>query len=158
LLRDRSRGMSGEGEEKKRENMWSRNVPEDVLMEILSTLPAKSLMRFKCISKSWYALITNPCFITKHLTSHNPHRGAILRRGYPVGASGRLEVYTNKTIEPERPRLSTLSNETLELSGDVDLSQLFQDEVAGVLMLGPCNGILCLAATLRMKDEDLQPD
>jgi F-box interacting protein len=96
-------------------------------------------MRCKCVSKSWYALVTNPSFISKHLKiSHNLNRGgAILRRG------GGLD----------QPRLSTLSNETLEVSGDVDLSQWFQDEVSMVSMFGPCNGILCLSCTLwNMRD------
>ncbi|XP_059450699.1 F-box/kelch-repeat protein At3g23880-like isoform X1 [Corylus avellana] len=110
-----------------------RDLPEDLSMEILSRLPVKSLMRCKCISKSWYALITNPSFITMHLTSHNPNRrAAILRRG------GGLEHL----------RLSTLSNETLEVSGNVDLSQLFLDEVSKVSIFGPCNGILCFSGTL----------
>jgi F-box interacting protein len=114
--------------------LWGRDLPEDLLMEILSRLPVKSLMRCKCVSKSWYALVTNPSFITKHLKiSHNLNRGAaILRHG------GGLDQL----------RLSTLSNETLEVSGDVDLSQWFQDEVTMVSMFGPCNGILCLSGTL----------
>jgi F-box interacting protein len=164
MLRNSSyRAVSGEGEEKKKGgNMSSRDFPEDVLMEILARLPVKSLMRFKCVSKSFYALITKPCFITKHLTSHNPHRGAILRRGKGLERPRFLSP-PNETQELEvpvsyRPRLSRLSNETLELSEDVDLSQLFQDEVFGVQVLGPCNGILCLAGTLKMtKKGYLQP-
>jgi hypothetical protein len=34
---------------------------------------------------------------------------------------------------------------TLEVSRDVDLSQLFQDEVSKVSMFNPCNGILCFS-------------
>ncbi|XP_059449913.1 F-box/kelch-repeat protein At3g23880-like [Corylus avellana] len=160
MLRNSSRAVSGEGEEEKKGgNMSSRDFAEDLLMEILSRLPVKSLMRFKCVSKSFYALITKPCFITKHLTSHNPHREAILRRGkgserprFPMPA------IPNENQELALPRLSRLSDETLELSEDVDLSQLFQDEVSGVQLLGPCNGILCLVGTLKMtKDGDLQP-
>ncbi|KAE8021746.1 hypothetical protein FH972_007611 [Carpinus fangiana] len=119
--------------------LWGRDLPEDLLLEILSRLPVKSLMRCKCVSKSWYALVTNPSFITKHLkTSHNLNRGAaILRLG------GGLDQL----------RLSTLSNETLEVSGDVDISQFFQDEVSVVSMFGPCNGILCLSGT-RWKKRD----
>jgi hypothetical protein len=52
-------------------------------------------------------------------------------------------------------RLSRLPNETLYVSGAVDPSQLFQYEVAGLSMLGPCNGILCFPATLR-KDRHWQ--
>jgi F-box interacting protein len=117
--------------------LWGRDLPEDLSMEILSRLPVKSLMRCKCVSKSWYALVTNPSFISKHLKiSHNLNRGAaIIRHG------GGLDQL----------RLSTLSNETLEVSADVDLSKWFQDEVSMVSMFGPCNGILCLSCALWKK-------
>ncbi|KAL7215748.1 hypothetical protein ACSBR1_027817 [Camellia fascicularis] len=41
--------------------------PEEVLIEILSRLPVKSLLRFTCVSKPWRSLITNPSFINTHL-------------------------------------------------------------------------------------------
>ena len=116
--------------------MWgSWDLPEDASMEILSRLPVKFLARCKRISKSWYALITNPSFITKHLkTSRNPHRGAAIF----------MHVRRMKPL-----RLHTLSNETLRVSGVVDPRKMFQYEVGGLSMFGPCNGILCFSATLR---------
>ncbi|XP_059309514.1 putative F-box protein At1g50870 [Lycium ferocissimum] len=36
-------------------------------MEILSRLPVQSLLRFKCVSKFWEALISDPYFKMKHL-------------------------------------------------------------------------------------------
>ncbi|KAL6212784.1 hypothetical protein ACLB2K_018001 [Fragaria x ananassa] len=36
-----------------------KNIEQDVVEQILSTLPPKSLMRFKCVSKRWRALITD---------------------------------------------------------------------------------------------------
>ncbi|EXC20033.1 F-box/kelch-repeat protein [Morus notabilis] len=42
-------------------------IPEELVEEILVRLPPKSLMRFKCVCKSWYALITDPSFANKHL-------------------------------------------------------------------------------------------
>ncbi|XP_009344125.2 F-box/kelch-repeat protein At3g06240 [Pyrus x bretschneideri] len=44
-------------------------APEDRVVEILSRLPPKSLMRFKCIRKSWCALINSPRFVAKHLNN-----------------------------------------------------------------------------------------
>lgn len=41
-------------------------LTEDVLTEILSRLPVKSLLRFKCVSKQWKALIEDPTFIAKN--------------------------------------------------------------------------------------------
>ncbi|XP_009344122.2 F-box/kelch-repeat protein At3g06240-like [Pyrus x bretschneideri] len=44
-------------------------TPEDRVVETLSRLPPKSLMRFKCIRKSWCTLINTPSFVAKHLNN-----------------------------------------------------------------------------------------
>ncbi|KAJ4873885.1 F-box protein [Raphanus sativus] len=44
-------------------------IPNDVVMEeILARLPAKSLMRFKCVSKLWSSLISSRYFCNRFLT------------------------------------------------------------------------------------------
>ena len=35
-------------------------LPDDPLVEILSRVPAKSVCRFKCVSKAWRDLIADP--------------------------------------------------------------------------------------------------
>ncbi|GLU12465.1 hypothetical protein SLE2022_291430 [Rubroshorea leprosula] len=45
-------------------------LTEELIIEIFSWLPADSLMRFKCLSKSLYSLIENPQFIVKQLHNH----------------------------------------------------------------------------------------
>lgn len=47
------------------------DLPEEVVMEILLRLPTESLMRFKCVKRSWYALIGDPAFAAKHLRIHH---------------------------------------------------------------------------------------
>ncbi|CAN6559245.1 unnamed protein product [Malus baccata var. baccata] len=42
---------------------------QDMFVKILPTLPPKTLMRFKCVSKWWFALINNPGFVSKHLSN-----------------------------------------------------------------------------------------
>ncbi|GMY17969.1 f-box/kelch-repeat protein [Fagus crenata] len=46
-------------------------VPEDVMLNILSRLPTKSLTRYKCVSEVWLALIENPDFFSKNLLNHS---------------------------------------------------------------------------------------
>ncbi|KAM5580605.1 F-box only protein 8-like [Rosa sericea] len=46
-------------------------IPENVLVEILSKLPVKSLLRFLCVSQEWHALTKSSYFITRHLVHHS---------------------------------------------------------------------------------------
>ena len=68
-------------------NLSSERLPHDVVIDILTRLPVKSLIRFRCVSKSWYSTITDPLFITKHLnlnskakslSSYNNHNDFLL--------------------------------------------------------------------------------
>ncbi|KAL0338782.1 UNVERIFIED_CONTAM: F-box protein CPR1 [Sesamum angustifolium] len=50
-------------------------LPTDLIINILLTLPVKSLGKFKCVSKQWLLLITDPHFISMHreLCLHSPN-------------------------------------------------------------------------------------
>ncbi|XP_015170259.1 F-box/kelch-repeat protein At3g06240-like [Solanum tuberosum] len=41
-------------------------MPNDIILNILLRLPIKSLLRFKCVCKSWRSLIEDPQFIKHH--------------------------------------------------------------------------------------------
>ena len=43
------------------------HLPYDILLNILTNLPVKSVLRFRCISKTWDSSITTPTFISTHL-------------------------------------------------------------------------------------------
>lgn len=44
------------------------NIPHEVIVEVLSWLPAKHLLKFKCVSKTWLELLTlDPHFAKLHL-------------------------------------------------------------------------------------------
>ncbi|VYS71198.1 unnamed protein product [Arabidopsis thaliana] len=49
-------------------------IPLDLLIEILTKLPAKSLMTFKCVSKLWSSLIRSRFFSNCYLTVKTPRR------------------------------------------------------------------------------------
>ncbi|KAL6291214.1 hypothetical protein ACE6H2_008724 [Prunus campanulata] len=42
-------------------------LPEDIVADILKRLPAKSLVRCRCVCKPWCSLITSPSFVRTHL-------------------------------------------------------------------------------------------
>ncbi|XP_048128052.1 F-box protein CPR1-like [Rhodamnia argentea] len=42
-------------------------LPHDVVVEILKRLPAESLLRFRCVSRSWRSTIDDPRFVALHL-------------------------------------------------------------------------------------------
>ncbi|XP_008443617.2 F-box protein CPR1-like [Cucumis melo] len=52
--------------------------PEEVMIEILSELPPESLLRFKCVNKSWHALINDPKFGTKHYSNSRRRKHVFL--------------------------------------------------------------------------------
>ncbi|KAL0798184.1 hypothetical protein Bca101_053358 [Brassica carinata] len=56
--------------------------PSELISEILLRLPAKSVGRFRCVSKLWLSITTDPCFIKSSYSSSQPiHR-------YPMKVPG----------------------------------------------------------------------
>ncbi|XP_058111357.1 putative F-box/kelch-repeat protein At1g12870 [Magnolia sinica] len=45
-------------------------LPDDVIILILSKLPVKSLLRYRCVSRLWSSLIFDPYFIEQHRFEH----------------------------------------------------------------------------------------
>src|SRR3954466_4024546 len=41
-------------------------LPLELIIEILLKLPVKTLLRFRCVCKSWLSLISNNSFATSH--------------------------------------------------------------------------------------------
>ncbi|KAM0884185.1 hypothetical protein ACQ4PT_031137 [Festuca glaucescens] len=48
------------------------SLSQDVILEILLWLPAKSLCRSRCVSKEWRAFISSPSFIAAHKSRAEP--------------------------------------------------------------------------------------
>ncbi|XP_028788459.1 F-box/kelch-repeat protein At3g06240-like [Neltuma alba] len=60
------------------------NLPNDLKLKILVRLPIKSLMRLKCLSKSWLSLISDPYFAKLHFQqSSQQHPNRILYTNGP---------------------------------------------------------------------------
>ncbi|KAH9782806.1 F-box/kelch-repeat protein [Citrus sinensis] len=53
-------------------------LPQDIIVDIFSKLPPNSLCRFKCLSKGFMALITNPWFVKLHQTQNQQRQTVVV--------------------------------------------------------------------------------
>ncbi|KAM7480953.1 hypothetical protein LguiB_005536 [Lonicera macranthoides] len=84
-------------------------LPEDLLIDILSSLPVKSLLCCKCVCKDWYTLIQSPTLISKHFHHHNNLNRLLVHRClYRL-----LDFHTNELVTPPKSVLSFFPNELL---------------------------------------------
>ncbi|KAL3627697.1 hypothetical protein CASFOL_029060 [Castilleja foliolosa] len=104
-------------------------LPEELITVILSKLPVKSLLRFKCVRKSWYSLIKSPNFIHLHLNNSSNHNCIMVRR-----------------CSEEQHVLSFYSHETLaDLGIQID-TPFPRSVIETVTVSGPCNGLICISS------------
>ncbi|XP_061998845.1 F-box protein CPR1-like [Rosa rugosa] len=106
-------------------------ICEDILINILARLPAKSLVRFMCVCKSWSNLIGSSSFISTHLNrnikNHDHHY--LISHHYYRGARDRslISLFSNETFE-----------QCLELQHPSWTKERFR-------VYGSSNGLVCIS-------------
>ncbi|KAB5574540.1 hypothetical protein DKX38_001734 [Salix brachista] len=74
---------------------------EDLLTELLLRLPIKSLLKFKCVSKHWLSLISNPRFSRRRISCDTPPCGLFLiERGSPYAGYQFVALDSNHSKAP----------------------------------------------------------
>ncbi|XP_059455617.1 F-box protein At3g07870-like [Corylus avellana] len=111
-------------------------LPEELVVKILSTLPTKSLIRFRCVSKSWHEILGNLDFLSQNLLNlsilaapENPNHSLLLVRGREK----------SDDENDENDVFSFLSYETLDC-----LSQIAFTTFLSFTLVGSCKGLLCI--------------
>ncbi|XP_071714770.1 putative F-box/LRR-repeat/kelch-repeat protein At1g11620 [Rutidosis leptorrhynchoides] len=130
----------------KRRRTLSSEIPHEILWsEILPRLPAKSVLRFKSVSKQWYSLLTSQMFKNthfNHITNNdrqNPNKILLL-------SSSSCEF---RTIDCESPELSVTRNpRPLPFT---------PPRPKKVVILASCHGLVC-AGVLTNSDSDYFSD
>lgn len=74
-----------------------QQFPDDVLIEVLCRLPVESLMRYKCVCKSWHNLISAVC-VPRFLSSLPPLSGFLCRALYKGCESSRRGEITMQYV------------------------------------------------------------
>ncbi|GAA0173532.1 hypothetical protein LIER_27125 [Lithospermum erythrorhizon] len=107
------------------------HIPQEVITEILSWAQVKTLLRFRCVCKSWCVLIDSQRFVKMHL---------------------------NRTLKSSSDQKLLLSGHILN---SADFDSIFETNIAkieqidppvrclptGIQVIGCCNGLVCLTGT-----------
>ncbi|KAJ8763049.1 hypothetical protein K2173_023254 [Erythroxylum novogranatense] len=109
-------------------------LPPEVLVEIFLRLPVDSLLRFRCVCKSWHCLITDPTFVSLYtqFAATNNHKKAnrfIIRRYSKVQGK---ETFT-LNFDDDGSLVATHQ-----------LNWPFKSSLDYFQIVGSCNGLLCL--------------
>ncbi|PRQ42309.1 putative F-box domain, leucine-rich repeat domain, L domain-containing protein [Rosa chinensis] len=138
-------------------------LSEEMVVRILSRLPPKSLIRFRCVRKLWYNVINSPNFVAKNLTTskHNKFSSStcilakhtVLKDSNIKDRNEILEVLRDNSIETKKILLS-LCNLCNDNDGDDPNLNYVVDDFTVPLPLGllpfsleiagHCDGIICL--------------
>ncbi|KAM7490832.1 hypothetical protein LguiA_033753 [Lonicera macranthoides] len=72
---------------------------KELIIEILSRLPVKVLLKFKSVCKNWYEIIKDPYFINKHLRNYyeSDDGHLLIQRFIPESGLYGFESFTDKT-------------------------------------------------------------
>ncbi|PIN25695.1 hypothetical protein CDL12_01574 [Handroanthus impetiginosus] len=112
--------------------------PRDLTIEILSRLPVKDLCKFRCVSKSWYKLLTNDMeFMARHIERSKQTPLLLVRRYLSDGIG---EVNNSKI---------TIELTSIDMQGDVTdkFRKVIDGPVHTFISCGPLS-ILCCMYTL----------
>jgi hypothetical protein len=121
--------------------MSSISLPPDMLVEILSRLPPKSLLRFRCVSKTWLALIGN--HDSKLL------KDSILTTRNPTHPLPRILVKAADKSNAEKIVFYSLSYDTLDCVSQIQMilppvPYNFIKPKCYLELVASSNGLLCL--------------
>ncbi|KAF3646912.1 putative early light-induced protein, chloroplastic-like [Capsicum annuum] len=116
-------------------------LPTELVTEILARLTVKSLLKFKCVSKSWRALISSPEFVKTHLIVC-AHQRVVLTEVRDLYSFHDVQ-YILKDYS-----LNTLRNDPVTEA--LDLYYPMYNPQQKVCVVGSINGLICLA----IKDKD----
>ncbi|KAL3833497.1 hypothetical protein ACJIZ3_008233 [Penstemon smallii] len=118
-----------------------RELPNDVMIQILMRLPVKSIVRFRSVSKHWCALLKSHSFANTHLCSQWRKNVLLVRRCLPPPGNDDVLSFH----DPDSPELAEVSpNLSIPFLKGIKRRYNQPYQIEGVFLLGPCDGIVCI--------------
>ncbi|XP_047331918.1 F-box/kelch-repeat protein At3g23880-like [Impatiens glandulifera] len=111
-------------------------LPIEIITKILIKLPVKTLVKFRCVCRSWLALISDPIFVQNHL------RASTQDKGY---AHHRLIMSSHLRLEVKSCSLPSVLHEECYPSTH-DHYYPLKHWPDSVLIVGSVNGLVCIAS------------
>ncbi|XP_058739930.1 F-box/kelch-repeat protein At3g23880-like [Vicia villosa] len=121
--------------------------PDDLILQVLSLLNVKSILRFKCVNKYWGTLTSDPTFVNLHLkksAKQNTHFLLITQHVTDIPgelSDGSDDRYVRDYGVIPYSVSTLLDNPSFTLS--VDEKYLVQSKGCSNIV-GSCNGLICL--------------
>nr|CAD56662.1 S locus F-box (SLF)-S1E protein [Antirrhinum hispanicum] len=118
-------------------------LPLDMVIEIMVQLPVKSLVRFRCVSKSFCVIIKSSNFINNHFLRRQTRDTLLLIRRYFPSPQEDDALSFHK---PDSPGLEEEVWAKLSIPFLSDLRLRYDQPYfpQSVIILGPCNGLICI--------------
>ncbi|XP_056683497.1 F-box protein At1g49990, partial [Spinacia oleracea] len=123
-----------------------KNIPE---MKILTRLPAKSICRFKSVSKRWNSIICNPKFIVSYIYG-SPPSWSIFDRFVRVHQDAGESKPEFKVQWKQPPNVSNLSVNPHRI-GDNTKEFNLESGIPPALVFNSSNGLLLISIKIKTK-------
>ncbi|XP_050282197.1 F-box protein CPR1-like isoform X4 [Quercus robur] len=121
------------------------DLPDDIVLNILTRLPAKSVIRFRCVCKTWDSSITTPNFISTHLNNFAHDHDNDNGDGYII----HMPLETNSS---NRAVCTVAFDRTFDRISEIEVP--FDLPSGSIQIVGSCNGLLCIACTSGLDISD----
>ncbi|XP_022031044.1 F-box protein At3g07870 [Helianthus annuus] len=108
-------------------------LPENIILDVLSRLPVKTIIRFKCVCKKWRDLVSDPYFVHLH---HSRSRPCLIFQECIYGDA----IVELLEVEHEVDYHSLTLNHVKTL----DLSAVRTHTPYWIIQVGSVNGLICL--------------
>ncbi|KAL3648734.1 hypothetical protein CASFOL_005137 [Castilleja foliolosa] len=111
-------------------------LPEEILFNIFSRLPAKSVGKCRCLSKQWLDLLSTKQFIKSHLARANQENLILTTTKYTIRSVDTIKGYDRGTVSRDL-KLLAVPGHWVEVLGSCDGLLLLKSNAGKLFMVNP---------------------